>query len=226
MASYVPASRRRHQQLRRHQSLESVHCLGPLWVRCMSSTRVTDRHRPLAPRPGQPVRELPDLLVTSPRAVRRSQLGLTRSLSSRSPVASRKPGDERAVLPGLRGSLIIPFPPARAATPAPQSRHAGPPRSRRGGRVRFSGPQRGRGAVPSSARPVCGLPGALAPGPDVRDLAQIPGGHPGDLREIAEIPGGTPDPARPPAAPATGTSPLTRALPGVRGGPLDGTKLQ
>jgi len=39
--------------------------------------------------------------------------------------AGRKPDDERADLPGLRGSLIIPFPPARAATPAPRSRHAG-----------------------------------------------------------------------------------------------------
>ncbi len=42
LASYVRAHRRRHQQLRRHQSLESVHYLSPLWVRCMSSTRVTD----------------------------------------------------------------------------------------------------------------------------------------------------------------------------------------
>src|SRR5258708_10128647 len=30
------------KQLRRHQSLASVHYLSPLWVGCISSTRVTD----------------------------------------------------------------------------------------------------------------------------------------------------------------------------------------
>lgn len=39
----------------------------------------------------------------------------------------------------------------------------------------FQARQRGRGAVPSSGRPVCGLPGGLAPGLGVRDLARIPG---------------------------------------------------
>src|SRR5258707_7905429 len=42
LVSYVRAPRRRHQQLRRHQSLASVHYLSPLWVDCISSTRVTD----------------------------------------------------------------------------------------------------------------------------------------------------------------------------------------
>jgi hypothetical protein len=117
-----------------------------LWVRCTSSTRVTDRHRSLALQLGQPVRELPDLPVASPRTVRRSQLvGLTRSRSSRSPVASRKPGDERADLPGLRGSLIIPFPPARAATPAPAVSPRGPRDHAVADVFDFLARQRGRG---------------------------------------------------------------------------------
>jgi hypothetical protein len=205
----------------------------------MSSTRVTDRHRPLALQLGQPVRELPDLLVTSPRTARRFQLAsITRSRSSRSPVASRKPGDERADLPGLRGSLIIPFPPARAATPAP----AVPPRraaqSRRGGRVRFSGP---------SARERCssvigsaGLRSTGRPRPRTRRPRSRadPGGHPGaGLPEVLRAmvvrryegthrdalvrqqPGHPPDrrTGPPPAAPAAGISPLTRALLSVPG---------
>jgi hypothetical protein len=124
--------------LRAHQSLESVHHLNRHWVRCMSSTRVTD--------PAQTV----------------------------GAAAGRKPDDERADLPGLRGSLIISFPPARAATPAPRSRHAGCRDPAAADMFDFQARQRGRGAVPSSARPVCGLPGGL----DVRDLAHIPGDQP------------------------------------------------
>ena len=75
--------------------------------------------------------------------------------------AGRKPDDERADLPGLRGSLISPFPPPRAATPAPRSRHAGCCDPAAADMFDFR-PVSGEGAVPSSARPVCGLPGGLA----------------------------------------------------------------
>ena len=112
--------------LRAHQSLESVYHLNRHWVGCMSSTRVTD--------PAQTV----------------------------GAAAGRKPDDERADLPGLRGSLIISFPPARAATLAPRSRHAGCRDPAAADMFDFQARQRGRGAVPASARPVCGLPGGLA----------------------------------------------------------------
>ena len=168
--------------LRAHQSLESVHHLNRHRVRCMSSTRVTG--------PAQTV----------------------------GTAAGRKPDDERADLPGLRGSLIIPFPPARAATPAPRSRHAGCRDPAAADMFDFQARQRGRGAVPSSARPVCGLPGGLAqdstsaisrrspattsaPSSEAAprdDLASVRRHAPGGLDHAVQPPSGPSNPARRP----------------------------
>jgi hypothetical protein len=183
---------------------------------------------------GQPARELPGLLVTSPRTVCHSRrVGLTRSRSSRSPVASRRPDGERAELPGLRGSLIIPFPPARAAMPVAAVSARRAPRSRRGGRVRFSGQSAGERCGSVSGPAGLRSAGRPRPGLDVRDLAQMLGGRLGAglpklLRAVVVRPcegtrrdapirqqPGHPATRRtgpPPAAPGTTISPLTRAL--------------
>src|SRR5260370_23914396 len=110
------------KQLRRHQSLASVHYLSPLWVGCISSTRATD--------PAQTV-----------------------------------------------GTAAGPAGPGVARLTDDKPSYCPPLLARRPHQVDFLARQWGRGAVPSSARPVCSLPGGLAPGLDVRDLAQILGDH-------------------------------------------------
>src|SRR5258708_4784704 len=116
------------KQLRRHQSLASVHYLSPLWVGCISSTRATD--------PAQSVGT---------------------AAGPAGPGVARLTDDKPSYCPTL----------------LPRRPH----------QVDFLARQWGRGAVPSSARPVCSLPGGLAPGLDVRDLAQILVAHVG-----AELP--------------------------------------
>jgi len=112
--------------LRAHQSLESVHHLNRDRVRCMSSTprdwSGTDRWRCSWPEAGWWAGGPARLARFADHPVSASQ--------------------------------------SRDACPAVSPRRV--PRSRCGGHVRFQARQRGRGAVPSSARPVCGLPGGLA----------------------------------------------------------------
>jgi hypothetical protein len=100
--------------------------------------------------------------------------------------AGRKPDDERADLPGLRGSLIIPFPPARAATPAPRSRHTGCRDPAAADMFDFQARQREEGCSSVVGSAGVRSTGRSRPGLAVRDLAQIPGDHLGvELRSCS-----------------------------------------